>query len=393
MVTLNLGRSTIRQSGIGPLNRYLTRCGLFAQSKSTEETYDFLCSEASLPGSTFDMAEESGSRQGVLERFPMRRIFSDFDLTFYVDQEYNTIRIFEEWLNWIDPLSRGSTTYNGDEEGAMGFDESNSFFRMRYPNQYKTKVSIIKFERGFWKNPNEVIKEDKIKKKILEQPILIYDFIDAFPMNIAAIPFSYDGSTLTQVTVNFNYARYTVSKQNPRKTNNDSEKRREIEEQFGSGYQGVSVSNAGAAPPVGYVNGEPYYGPFHKHMKDDGSVVLMVGAQHVNVAHSIIYSTPAASLSGGTVTGTSTGSGSSGYSSSSSDSSSSSSDSSSSDSSSSDSSSSSSDSSSSSSDSSSSSSDSSSSSSDSSSSGSSSSSSGSSGSSSSGSSGSSGYGY
>ena len=52
MVTLNLGRSTIRQSGIGPLNRYLTRCGLFQQSKSTEETYDFLCSDASLPGSS-----------------------------------------------------------------------------------------------------------------------------------------------------------------------------------------------------------------------------------------------------------------------------------------------------------------------------------------------------
>ena len=217
MVTLNLGRSTIRQSGIGPLNRYLTRCGLFDQSKSTEETYDFLCSDATLPGSQFDMAEESGSRQGVLERFPTRRIFADFDLTFYVDKEYNTIRIFEEWLNWIDPLSRGSTVYDGDEEGAAGFDESNSFFRMRYPNEYKTKISIVKFERGFWKNPNEVIKPKKFEKSLLEQPILVYDFIDAFPMNIQAIPFSYDGSSITQVSVSFNYARYTVRKQIPRK--------------------------------------------------------------------------------------------------------------------------------------------------------------------------------
>jgi len=217
MVTLNLGRSNIRQGGVGPLNRYLSRCGLFDQSKSTEETYDFLCSDAVLPGSSFDMAEEAGSRQGVLERFPMRRIFADFDLTFYVDKEYNTVRIFEEWLNWIDPLSRGSATYDGDEEGQADFDESNSFFRMRYPNQYKTKISIVKFERGFWRNPNEVIKEDKIEKRLLEQPILVYNFIDAFPMNIAAIPFSYDGSSITKVTVNFNYARYTVSKQIPRK--------------------------------------------------------------------------------------------------------------------------------------------------------------------------------
>jgi hypothetical protein len=88
---------------------------------------------------------------------------------------------------------------------------------MRYPNQYKTKISIIKFERGFWKNPNEVIKPKKFEKSLLEQPILVYDFIDAFPMNIQAIPFSYDGSSITQVSVSFNYARYTVRKQIPRK--------------------------------------------------------------------------------------------------------------------------------------------------------------------------------
>ena len=158
------------------------------------------------------MAEISGDRQGVLERFPIRRIYSDFDLTFYVDKEYNTIRLFEEWLNWIDPLNSGSNTYGGDDDGQEGFDESNSFFRMRYPRSYKTNIDIIKFERGFWKNPNKDNKESKLQ----EQPVLKYKFIDAFPMNIAAIPFSYDGSTLTQVTVNFSYSRYTVSKQNPR---------------------------------------------------------------------------------------------------------------------------------------------------------------------------------
>ena len=208
MVSLNLGRS----SSAGTLQKWLTDCGLFKQSKSTEETYDFLCSQASLPGSTFDMAEISGDRQGVLERFPIRRIYSDFDLTFYVDKEYNTIRLFEEWLNWIDPLNSGFETYGGDDDGQEGFDESNSFFRMRYPRSYKTNIDIIKFERGFWKNPNEDNKESRLQ----EQPILKYKFIDAFPMNIAAIPFSYDGSTLTQVTVNFSYSRYTVSKQNPR---------------------------------------------------------------------------------------------------------------------------------------------------------------------------------
>tara|TARA_B100000035_G_scaffold73862_1_gene61145 strand:+ start:1015 stop:1740 length:726 start_codon:yes stop_codon:yes gene_type:complete len=212
MVSLNLGRTNIRQRGIGELNQYLSDCGLFRQSKSTSETYDFLCSQASLPGSAFSLDEVKGDRQGVLERYPTMRIYADFDLTFYVDKEYNTIRIFEEWLNWIDPLFDGTSVYTGDDDGQEGYDESNSFFRMKYPRSYKTNIDIIKFERGFWKNPNKDNKESKLQ----EQPILKYKFIDAFPINVSAIPFSYDGSTLTQVTVNFSYSRYTVSKQNPR---------------------------------------------------------------------------------------------------------------------------------------------------------------------------------
>ena len=39
MVSLNLGRTGIRQSGIGELNQYLTDCGLFRESKSTEEIF------------------------------------------------------------------------------------------------------------------------------------------------------------------------------------------------------------------------------------------------------------------------------------------------------------------------------------------------------------------
>ena len=291
MVSLNLGRSNINQRGIAELNRYLTGCGLFNQSSSTAETYDFLCSQASLPGSTFDMSEESGSRQGVLERFPIRRIYSDFDLTFYVDREYNTIRLFEEWLNWIDPLSRGSDTYQGDEDGQEGFEEKNSFFRFRYPNQYKTKISIIKFERGFWRNPNT----DKDTDDLQQQPILKYDFIEAFPMNIAAIPFSYDGSTLTQVTVNFSYSRYTVSKQNPRSSNNGttSPNLSLDNERIAS----ASASNTTTvATPVGYVNGQPYYGPFHEHTRADGTVVRMVGSQHVDTPHAVIYGSYAESL-------------------------------------------------------------------------------------------------
>ena len=37
--------------------------------------------------------------------------------------------------------------------------------RFRYPNDYKTKVTILKFERGFIEKPNDV------NSKLLRQPL------------------------------------------------------------------------------------------------------------------------------------------------------------------------------------------------------------------------------
>ena len=49
---------------------------------------------------------------------------------------------------------------------------------------------------------------------------------------------------------------------------------------------------------IGYVNGVEYYGPFHVHQRSDGSIVKMVGSQHVDYPHEIIYATIEESLGG-----------------------------------------------------------------------------------------------
>ena len=49
---------------------------------------------------------------------------------------------------------------------------------------------------------------------------------------------------------------------------------------------------------VGFINGDPYYGPFHIH-PDRG--VKMVGAAHTTTPHAIIYDTPAESRSASAV--------------------------------------------------------------------------------------------
>ena len=191
MVSLNLGRSAIRQRGIGELNRYLTNCGLFSQSKGTSETYDFLCSDATLPGSTFNVIEETGSRQGMIERFPMQRIYSEFDLTFYVDREYNVIHLFENWISFIANERRTDSSDIGPR-----IDDPNASYRFSFPKEYQTEIFIKKFEKDYKKS----------NRKTLQ-----YKFMKAFPLSISQMPVSYASSELLKCTVSFAYSRYVVN--------------------------------------------------------------------------------------------------------------------------------------------------------------------------------------
>jgi hypothetical protein len=76
-------------------------------------------------------------------------------------------------------------------------------------------------------------------------------------------------------------------------------------EKLSSSKEGVTIRRAFAKPKsrvkdltnlVGYVNGQPYYGPFHVHEREDGRVVKMVGIAHTTTPHEIIYDTIQESL-------------------------------------------------------------------------------------------------
>ena len=307
-VALNLVRRSQVGDNVG-LFEYLTNCGLFIDTNSSDQKYDFLCSEASLPGSNFNISEELGSRQGMTERFASRRIYNEFDLTFYIDDDYNTLRMFEEWMNFINPVYNESNgRYDGSEASQLGaYQERNTYSRFRYPDDYRRKVSITKFERDFLQNPND--KNNTFKN----MPLLTYHFIDTFPVNINAVPLSYAGSTVLQVTVVFTYLRHTIEKHSNLQTT--------VRENITNGQQtqvnplrpktvgneiSPSTNDPNPTKPVGFVRGEPYYGPFHLHEERDDNgdiirIIKMVGAVHLPYPHSIIYDTVGESLSSDSV--------------------------------------------------------------------------------------------
>lgn len=200
-VSLHLGNGSVGNE----LLSWLNSSGITLDA-AQNAYFDFFCAEAIIPGATFDVAEEMGSRQGVIERFPTRRIFAPVQLTFYVDNEYKVMRLFEEWMNYINPLQTSTGEVSASINGFGNYKDGNNFFRMRYPDSYKRTISIVKFERNFRSNPAEG------GDNLQSVPTMTYRLIEAFPTNISAIPLSYEGSTVTKVSVEFSYSRYVYEK-------------------------------------------------------------------------------------------------------------------------------------------------------------------------------------
>ena len=208
-ISLHLNRNV---TGANNLDGHLTRSGIFDAYSSSSMSYDFFASEAILPGVNFDMTEQPGSYQGMLEYMPTRRVWPDFEVTFYIDDQYNILRLFEEWVNYINPLYNVDGQYSGGSNAQDGMVDTNSYYKLRYPGKYKRRISITKFERSFFNNPNAS------NGSANAQPLLSYQLIDAFPKQVTAVPLSYDGSTLSRVTIIFGYTRYITVKDNGGKT-------------------------------------------------------------------------------------------------------------------------------------------------------------------------------
>ena len=141
-----------------------------------------LCSDASLPTSTLATAEVKDNFMGVPQQFAHTRFYTDISYSFYVDEDYTLLKIFEGWMEYIASGANRSTLA----------DDRAYFRRMRYPDSYKCDTMYInKFEKNF--------------KKTLR-----YRFVNVFPKSIDPISISYGASDILKVSVNFTYDRYIV---------------------------------------------------------------------------------------------------------------------------------------------------------------------------------------
>ena len=161
--------------------------GLSVNGDKTEDRITVPCTEASLPGSRFATHELKDDYTGVTQKHASRRLYDDSaTFTFFVDaEEYYIIRFFEAWSSYISLEGETSDVFNQNYNQRMAFPR----------DYYANELSITKFERDY----NE------------ESGKLLYQFRDAFPIGVSAMPMSYDSSQLMKCTVEFQFSRYVVT--------------------------------------------------------------------------------------------------------------------------------------------------------------------------------------
>ena len=163
------------------------------------EDLGLYCTDAVLPGSSFADYETVGDRQGITERNPYSRIYDDLNLVFYIDKDYNVLKFFEAWIQFINPLY--SSTFGL---------ANNQVMKMNYPDDYKCEIVISKFNKNLRSGSIEVGGfNNGTVDSVTEQ--VSYRCFRAWPLSVGAVPVSYQGINLLRCSVVFRYDRYIMS--------------------------------------------------------------------------------------------------------------------------------------------------------------------------------------
>lgn len=181
------------------LNEYITReAGQLGIGRDfLTEDLGLYVADAVLPGSSFGDIEVAGDRQGITERNAFSRIYDDVTFSFYVDKDYNVLRFFESWIQFINPLYGSTFTLAG-----------NQITKFNYPDDYKCEMVITKFNRDLSGKTTEI---GFANGTTTNRDQISYRFFRAWPYSLASTPVSYQGMSLLRVNVTFRYDRYVVS--------------------------------------------------------------------------------------------------------------------------------------------------------------------------------------
>jgi hypothetical protein len=156
-----------------------TPTGLTFTSQNTDFT--FLCRSAGIPASTLGTVEVPF--RGRVIKLPGDRTFEAWTVTVFADQNLQLRNYFESWMNQLNEHRSGGGQTTG----------------------YTATLQVDQLARG----TNAATDTDNTTPHNI---VKSYQFLNAFPSNIAQIDLSYDNNnSIAEYTVEFQYDYWTLT--------------------------------------------------------------------------------------------------------------------------------------------------------------------------------------
>ena len=156
-----------------------------SQGRTFTQKMSILCTEAEIPGTSFQTSLAVGHHQGIQEEFPNLRSFPPLNLTFYLDADMVVLEVLEKWMTYINPISTNKR-------------DLNAYGRFNYPDDYKEIIHLTKFERDTFKET----------RSDYQSRLSTYEFVNVWPTNLTSMRVAYGDSNVLRCSVQLAYDRF-----------------------------------------------------------------------------------------------------------------------------------------------------------------------------------------
>ena len=156
------------------------------QGRDFMRKMSLLCTQAELPGTSFDVSTATGHHQGIVETFADLRNFPPLDLVFYCDADMVIIEVLERWMEYINPVQTNKR-------------DLSAFTRFNYPEDYKEIIHITKFERDSF---------NEKKNATYQSNMTSYEFVNVWPQNLTSMRLAYGDPNVLKCNISLAYDRF-----------------------------------------------------------------------------------------------------------------------------------------------------------------------------------------
>ena len=203
--------------------------------KTSNKLLRLYTDEASLPGLQISTGDYRVTNTPNL-KYAYGAVFSEMELSFLLDSESKIKSIFDLWTNWI----YGYATQRRPLFIETGNNLPQQNFRTAYRDDYTVDITIIKYERYMNGKSNSVEPNDKSTAFSLREiipdsgkkrsrsatgfyeavPVHAVKLFNAFPSNISSVALNREETSMSKLSVSFEYETFSTTTFNSGSANN-----------------------------------------------------------------------------------------------------------------------------------------------------------------------------